>query len=78
MWSNLWGPLYWLAAYETEEGVDRGLMILLERQESITAQSLENLIKSNREVSSAMDVQVSEVDLSAYDELLDDREDCHV
>ena len=70
--------ILWLAAYETEEGVDRGLRDLLDRQESITAQSLENLIKSNRKVSSAMDVQVSDIDLTAYDELLDAMEDCHV
>ena len=70
--------ILWLAAYETEEGVDCGLRELLYRQEAITAQSLESLIKSKRKVSSALDVQVADVDLSAYDELLDAMEDCHV
>jgi hypothetical protein len=70
--------ILWLAAYESEDGVDCGLRDLLDRQEPITVQSLENLIKSNRKVSSAMDVQVSDVDLSAYDELLDVMENSHV
>ena len=63
--------LLYLSATETEEGVDKAFAYLFDRQQPITVQAVEGLLKGTSTVPSVEDVKVAEVNLAAYDELLE-------
>ena len=63
--------LLYLSAKETEEGVDKAFAYLFDRQQPITVQAVEGLLKGTSTVPSVEDVKVAEVNLAAYDELLE-------
>ena len=67
------GILY-LAARETETGVDEALRHLLKEGGPITAKAVEALVRRQREIPPVTEVAVDPVDLTGYDELVTDRE----
>ncbi len=65
------GMLY-LAARQTESGVDDALRTLLEQGASISVEAVETLLTAQEPSSQAMDVVIAQIDASAYDRLLDE------
>jgi hypothetical protein len=59
-----------LAAMESETGVDHVLRFLIDIEESISADSVEELLHSGKDLPLPTDVVVEQVDLSSYDRLL--------
>ncbi len=59
-----------LAAKETETGVDEALRLLFENGEPITLEAVKELQESNNERTPHREVNVDEVDLGKYDQLL--------
>lgn len=59
-----------LAARESETGVDEALRLLLEREEPISADSVDRIVKSGERPEPVTDVTIDSVVLSVYDELL--------
>jgi len=64
------GILY-LAARETESGVDDALRCLLEQGESISVAAVETLLAAQEPNSQGREVVIAEIDLELYDRLLD-------
>ncbi len=62
--------ILYLAAHETEAGVNEALRLLIDRELVITADAVKKIIKSGEKASPIEDVVVDAVDLCAYDELL--------
>jgi hypothetical protein len=60
-----------LAAHETETGVDDALRILIDAEQSITAKTVEALVKSGQTPPPVTEVEIDAVDLGLYDGLLD-------
>ena len=67
------GILY-LAARETETGVDEALRHLLKEGRPITAKVVKALVRRHQEIPPVTEVTVEPVDLTGYDELVTDRE----
>jgi hypothetical protein len=67
------GILY-LAARETETGVDEALRHLLKEGRPITAKVVKALVGRHQEIPPVTEVTVEPVDLTGYDELVTDRE----
>ncbi len=67
------GILY-LAARETETGVDEALRHLLKEGRPITAKGVKALVGRHQEIPPVTEVTVEPVDLTGYDELVTDRE----
>jgi hypothetical protein len=63
-----------LAAREGEGLVDDALRVLLERNGKLTANDVEQFVQSQEAVPEVTAVTVKEVDLSCFDQLLEDRE----
>jgi hypothetical protein len=63
-----------LAARDGEALVDDALRALLERNEKLTAQDVEEFVQHQEAVPEVTAVKVDEVDLSCFDQLLEDRE----
>jgi Mu transposase-like protein len=63
-----------LAALEGEALVDDALRILLDGEAELTARAVEQFVRSASVVPEVTAVQVAEVDLSCFDQLLEDRE----
>lgn len=63
-----------LAARESEAKTDTALRHLIEKEQTISFENVHALVTSKNESSEYLDVQVDKVDLSSYDELLEDRE----
>lgn len=59
-----------LAAQETETGVDEALRRLFDGREIISAEAIENILKSKTEITAKRDVYVAETNLAGYDELI--------
>ena len=59
-----------LAAKESESGVDGALQVLLSGDEPLTADAVEQMVRSGQEPPPVPDVSVEPVDLAAYDLLL--------
>jgi hypothetical protein len=59
-----------LAAMESETGVDHVLRFLIDTEEPISADSVEELFHSGKDLPLPTDVVVEQVDLSSYDRLL--------
>lgn len=66
--------LLYLAARETEVGVDDALRVLLNQQEPIDAMVVKALVLSGQEIPPVTDILVDTVDLSTYDQLLTKQE----
>jgi len=62
--------LLYLAARETEVGVDDALRVLLNQEEPIDARVIKAMVLSGQEIPPVTDILVNAVDLSAYDQLL--------
>ena len=63
-----------LAARDGEARVDDALRALLERHEKLTAQDVEQFVQCPEAVPEVTAVTVEVVDLSCFDQLLEDRE----
>ena len=66
--------LLYLAARETEVGVDDALRVLLNQEEPIDARVVKALVLSGQEIPPVTDILVDTVDLSTYDQLLSNQE----
>jgi hypothetical protein len=62
--------LLWLAAKESEQGVDDALRLLLSGDEPITRAGVEALVRSGRVLPPATEIQIPAVNLALYDTLL--------
>ncbi|MBF0275811.1 MAG: IS21 family transposase [Nitrospinae bacterium] len=62
--------ILYLAAYESEDAVDKVLEYLIKNEESITVEKVETLVKSTQQLPCAKDISIKNVDIKAYDELL--------
>ena len=61
-----------LAAMENETAVDEAMRALIDREEAITVEAVEALLRAGRQQLTSVDkVSITEVDLGVYDELLD-------
>ena len=69
--------ILYLAAKETETGVDEALRLLFENGEPITLEAVKELQESNNERTHHREVNVDEVDLGKYDQLLNNTEVTH-
>jgi hypothetical protein len=58
------------AARESEAAVDDALRLLIERQEPITAEAVEAIVSSGQRPEKPLDITIPEVDLAAYDAVL--------
>jgi hypothetical protein len=58
------------AARESEAAVDDALRLLIERQESITAEAVDAIVSSGQQPPKPLDITIPEVDLAAYDAML--------
>ena len=59
-----------LAAQETETGVDEALRRLFDEAKIISAEAVENILKSEKIIVTKRDVYVAETNLAGYDELI--------
>ena len=59
-----------LAAQQTETGVDDVLRHLFDKENEITADIVRSLIEASQTVPSVKDVKIDQINLAAYDELL--------
>lgn len=62
--------ILFLAAKETETGVDDSLRWLIDQGERITAEAVERMIASGREIPQATEIRIEDVNLELYDTLL--------
>jgi len=62
--------ILYLAAHESESGVDKALYKLFKKEEQITFNSVKNLLEASSTTSLPHDVHVQEADLNIYDRLL--------
>ena len=62
--------ILYLAARESESGVDHVSRFLIDIEEPISAEAVEKLFHSRQSLPLPTDVVVEQVDLSAYDQLL--------
>ncbi len=62
--------ILYLAAHESETGVDNALRSLIEQDVEISDELVEQLVLSNEAIPSATEINISSVDLTSYDQLL--------
>ena len=71
-----------LAARESESAVDYAIRTLIENEQPITIAAVERMMGSLKQIPSPTQITISEVDLSAYDALLNIKEEvlscCHM
>ena len=63
-----------LAARDSETAVEEALRSLFDREEAISAQAVERIVRSGLEVKPATEVVVPDVELAQYDGLLEREE----
>lgn len=63
-----------LAATESESGVDEALRTLFERELPITLEAVKKLMESDNEITPPQQVNIDDVDLGQYDQLLQNSE----
>ena len=68
--SSEYTRILYLAATETEEGVDNALRILFDKEEVISVGSVRSILNGRDATISVKDVMIDAVNLSIYDELL--------
>ena len=66
--------ILYLAARETESGVDDALRWLLDTGRSITAEAVEQFVRRGQRIAPPTEVTVEPADVSSYDDLLEHRE----
>jgi len=66
--------ILYLAAHETEAGVNEALRLLIDREWTITADAVEKIVQSGEKAPPIEDVVVESVNLCVYDELLKGKE----
>lgn len=62
--------ILYLAAKESETGVDESLRLLFDKEKPITLEAIKELMESHNEVSPKREVHIDEVSLCQYDQLL--------
>ncbi|MBW1860138.1 MAG: IS21 family transposase [Deltaproteobacteria bacterium] len=62
--------ILFLAAHETEAGVNEALRLLIDREWAITADAVKKIVQSGEKATPVEDVVVESVDLDIYDDLL--------
>jgi hypothetical protein len=65
--------ILYLAAKESEAAVDQALSYLFDKGITISYDSILSLLRSNNNYTTVKDIQINEVDISAYDRLLRER-----
>ena len=68
--SRQYTELLYLASKESEDGVDNALRILFNRGDTISIESVQEILAGADKYSSPRDVEVDEIDLCQYDSLL--------
>ena len=63
-----------LAATESESGVDEALRTLFETEHPITLEAVKKLMESDNEITPPQQVNIDDVDLGQYDQLLKNSE----
>lgn len=66
--------ILYMAARETESGVEDALCHLFDKGYTISALEVEKLLKSGKKISRVRDVEIPDVDLSVYDHLIEEKE----
>jgi len=66
--------ILYLAARETESGVDDALRWLLDTERSITPEAVEQFVRRGQRIDPPTEVTVEPADVSSYDDLLEHRE----
>lgn len=69
--------ILYLASKETETGVDDALRFLFDLEKDISSDLVEEIVLSAQAIPSVTEVIIEKVNLSAYDELLSEREVCY-
>lgn len=62
--------ILYLAARETESGVDEALRLLFEKQKPVSIEAIKEILNSNHKLAPPREVKITEVDLGHYDQLL--------
>jgi hypothetical protein len=65
-----------IAAKESETAVDNALRILIDKDMDICKSQVQTLIQSNEPVYRVEDIDIPEIDLTAYDQLLEEEMSC--
>jgi hypothetical protein len=63
-----------LAARESESLVDESLRHLIKQNRPITAKAVEEAVRAESKLPAATDVTIAQVELTTYDQLLDNKE----
>jgi hypothetical protein len=69
--------ILYLASKESQTGVDDALRFLFDEEKDISSDSVEKIIKSDQAIPDVTNVVIESINLSAYDELLSEREVCY-
>jgi len=69
--------ILYLASKETEAGVDDALRFLFDLEKDISSDLVEEIVISAQAVPAVTEVVIENINLSAYDELLSEREVCY-
>jgi hypothetical protein len=64
--------ILYVAARESESGVDEALRLLFEKQEPVSLEAIKKILNSNHKLAPPREVEVTEVDLGHYDQLLEE------
>jgi hypothetical protein len=71
--AKIYLEILYLAARESETGADEALRMLLKEGQMISVEAVRKILGSNLPAQSIRDVEVQEIDLGNYDELLSSR-----
>jgi hypothetical protein len=69
--------ILYLASKETEAGVDDALRFLFDQEKDISSSLVEEIVVSAQAIPAVTEVVIEKINLSAYDELLSEREVCY-
>lgn len=64
--------ILYLAARESESAVDDALRMLIDKDMDISDEQVETLVRSNQPVPTATEIKIPAVDLTCYDQLLEE------
>jgi hypothetical protein len=66
--------ILYLAARESESGVEDALRFLFDKDRKISPQEVEAILKSSEKISRITDVEIQDIDLNVYDLLMEEKE----
>jgi transposase len=69
--------ILYLASKETQSGVDDALRFLFDREKDVSSGAVEEIVASDQAIPAVTEVVIDKINLSAYDELLSEREVCY-